>query len=89
MQTAFQLKPGFFAAYSRSHNPCVPEGKMRIYCARIEAYDIDIKPGTPDDETAFTVLPALAEGEPEIALALTKLGESLAANRAELEKQLG
>lgn len=89
MKTAFQNGPGFFSASSHEHNPRVPAGMMRVYCVRLEAYDIDGNdPEDPGLETSFEVLFAQAEGHPEIAHMLLHLSKSIEANRELLEHEL-
>jgi hypothetical protein len=84
MTTAFQTGPGFYAAESNKNNPRIPPGVVRIYCARIEAYDL------PDDDDladsiSFTLLVALSETDPRIGRALQQLMSSLDGNRSTLE----
>lgn len=68
-------------------NKTIPRGKMRIYCVRLEAYDLAMGE-TRDLETKFEVLFAQCEGKPEIAQMLLQLGESIESNRREIEKNL-
>lgn len=86
MKTAFQNGPGFYAAATSDKRRDLPRNTMRIYCARLEAYDL---PLTDDamDAVKWELLPAQAEGKPEIARALLLLADVLAANKAELERQ--
>ena len=78
MTTAFQTGPGFYAANSKKSDQSIPAGKLRIYCARIEAYDMDL---TDDEEpaldTSFELLVAKSQGNPQIAKALLQLHKSL------------
>lgn len=85
MTTAFQTGPGFFAAMSHSHDKSVPLGFLRVFCARIEAYDLP-KGSEVMDKIEFTVLFAMAEEDPRIAQALLYLGETIAGNRKALEE---
>ena len=80
MTTAFCTGPGFFSVKTSKSDPSIPPNVMRIFTARIEAYDY---PETSPDfqESVFTVLPAKADGRPEIAKALLELGNVIQANR--------
>ena len=89
MNTAFATGPGMYAAMTLdTNNPIsrdesIPPGCARVYCARIEAYDL--KAGVDDlDSVSFTLLPAMADGNPKLAKALLILGEVLQANKAQL-----
>jgi hypothetical protein len=80
MTTAFQNGPGFYAARTSETNPRVQPGILRIYCARLEAYDIPAAAGMEDLETKFELLVAQAERDAEIARALLDLHESIGRN---------
>lgn len=86
MKTAFQTGPGFFAANDCRHEPAVPPGVMRVYCARLEAYDIEPEKNQDDAETSFELLVAKAEGNPELARVLLRLKEALIGNSPLLER---
>lgn len=88
MKTAFQNGPGFYAADTSRNRADLPPNSMRIYCARLEAYDLPLA-GDAVDNIEFQILFAQAEGNPEIARALLKLGEAIAANRKQLEREIG
>ncbi len=81
MKTIIATGPGFYAADS-DKMPSVPKGKLRVYCARIEVYELDETQG--DLDTSFELLVAKAEKQPGLANALLKLADSLEANRQEL-----
>ena len=83
MKTALSTGPGFFAADSSDHNPKVKKGKVRIYCAKIEVYDID--DSEADNNTVFEILFAKAEKDPLVAEALLKLGGTIQANEENLK----
>jgi hypothetical protein len=87
MKTAFQTGPGMFAADSRKVDRSIPPRVVRVYCARIEAYDITDAP--IDLDTEFEILFAKAEKDPRVARALLKLGEAIEANRALLSRSAG
>lgn len=80
MNTAFATGPGFYAANTRKVDDTVPEGRIRLYVARIEAYDGPLAHGTPFNQTEFKLLPAMADGNPAVARALLQLHASLTAN---------
>ena len=66
-----------------SRDDSIPQGCARVYCAMIEAYDL--KAGVDDlDSVTFTLLPAMADGNPKLAKALLILGEVLQANKKQL-----
>lgn len=89
MTTVYQTGPGFYAANSTDCDPTVPEGMLRIYCVRLEAYDMPKAPEEIDAETTFEVLFAKSEKNPAIAKALLVLGDAIAANRELLKRDLG
>jgi len=84
MTTAFQTGPGFYAANTRAVDKAIPAGVMRVYCARIEAYDL--ADDQVDLDTQFSLLVAMAEGKPQIAKALLSLADSIGGNRKTLEE---
>lgn len=86
MKTVFSTGPGFYAASTRKVDDTVPPDKIRMFIARVEAYDGPLALGTDFDKTEFKLLPAMAEGKPEVARALLQLHSSLSAN-LELLKQ--
>ena len=89
MTTAFQTGPGFYAALTSDHCPSLPPNTMRVYCARLEAYDIPTN--DPDDsglETRFQLLFHDADGKPEIARAILQLADSIEGNKESLLKEL-
>lgn len=83
MKTIFQTGPGLFAAASNKTEKSAPPGKVRIYLARIEAYDLD--GGPLDDETSFELLVAKASKNKQLANALLILSDSLQSNKKMLE----
>ena len=80
MKTAFSTGPGFYAANTRKVDDTVPPGMMRFYIARIEAYDGPLSKGSDLADTEFKLLPAMADGRPEVARALLQLHSALAGN---------
>lgn len=84
MTTIFQSGPGLYAAETPEGNASVAPGTMRVYCARIEAYDLSASEQS-DMDTSFHILFAKAENDPRIARALLKLGDTIAVNRTQLE----
>lgn len=89
MTTAFQTGPGFYAALASDKYPELPPDTMRIYCVRMEAYDLKTNSTEePGLETNFKVLFHEADGKPEIARALLQLGSSITANQESLLKEL-
>ncbi len=80
MKTVFNTGPGFYAASTRTHDDTVPSGAMRFFIARIEAYDGPLALGSEFEKTQFKLLPAMAEGKPEVARALLQLHFALSAN---------
>lgn len=85
MTTAFQTGPGFFAADTSEHDKTLPANTMRVYCARIEAYDLPLHDKAALD-TQFTILAAQGENDPRVAKALLKLGEHIKGNKTTLEE---
>jgi hypothetical protein len=79
MTTAFQTGPGLFAADSASHDTAIAAGKIRVYCVRVEAYDLDQREQS-DLDMEFEILFAKAEKNPQIAKALLKLKEAISLN---------
>lgn len=88
MKTAFQTGPGFYAADTCKSNKDVAAGDLRIYCIRMEAYDITGSPEDPGNEIKFELVFAKAEHDPRIAMALLKLGKAIEANKETLESML-
>jgi hypothetical protein len=88
MKTAYRNGPGFYAAATSSKRPDLPPNTTRIYCARLEAYDLPLA-GDAVDNIEFQLLFAQADGNPEIARALLLLGETIAANREQLQREIG
>lgn len=90
MTTAFQTGPGFFAAETSAYNKAIPPSSLRIYCARIEAYDLP-EESADMDNIQFEILFAKAEKDPQIAHALLKLRDTINENepllRALLKKK--
>jgi hypothetical protein len=80
MTTAFQTGPGFYAAASRKADKSLPPGTVRIYCARLEAYDLPRAAEEHELKTEFKLLVAMAEEKPAIARALLQLHGALNAN---------
>lgn len=87
MKTAFQTGPGFYAAETHKVNPTIKPGEMRIYCVRLEAYDLEV--GGGDNDITFEIVFAKVEKDPHLAKALLKLGDAIEANRAGLEQFTG
>lgn len=86
MRTAYQTGPGYYAAGTPPHDAAIPEGHVRIYCVRMEAYDIEKHPGGDGDDVKFELLFSMCEGDPVLARALLKLGRAVNANRPALER---
>lgn len=84
MKTAFQTGPGFYAADTDKHDRTLAKDTMRIYCVRLEAYDL--ANDQVDLDTQFTVLFGMVDTDPRLAKALLKLGEGIKANEAELKR---
>jgi hypothetical protein len=87
MNTVFQTGPGFFAANTNEGDSAVPKGRIRILCARLEAYDLEIKNESDMDDIKFEVLFAKAEGKPQLAKAMLALADAINGNRAMLEAE--
>ena len=87
METAFKNGPGMYALFTNGHNKRVPENKARVYCIRLEAYDLDAN-YSGDDTAKFEVLFFQAENKPEIAFALLQLADAINSNSEELKKNL-
>lgn len=85
MNTAFATGPGFFMANTNRVEPSLADGVMRVYCVRIEAYDLG--KSQLDLETRFTVFAALAENNPVVARALLSLGKAVEQNKSYIEEQ--
>lgn len=85
MKTAFQTGPGFFCGFTHKFNRRVDPGQLRLYLARLEAYDFPLQVFSGEDQTQFQVLASMAEGNPELAHALLQLGEHINGNRELLE----
>lgn len=87
MVTAFSTVPGFYAAVDSRHDSNVPKGKLRIMCARLESYDMDVgNEEEPALDSSFIILASMAEGKPEVARALLSLGRHIEGNREVLER---
>ena len=74
MKTAFQNGPAMFAIRTIKSNPKT----VRVYCCRLEAYDLG--PEDDTDECSFQVLFAQAEENKEIAKALLDLKKAIECN---------
>jgi hypothetical protein len=85
--TVLSTGPGFYAASTRSHDDLVPAGKIRMFVARIEAYDGPLERGTQFDKMQFNLLPAMADGDKAVARALLALHSTLTANLELLKKE--
>ena len=91
MTTAYSTGPGFYAVMTKdaknpiTHDTTIPAGKVRVYVARLEAYDIDAS--AADGEIQFTVLPAMAQGNPRVAKALLLLGDVINGNREAIRQE--
>ena len=81
MTSIIQTGPGFFAASTKKK-----EHVLRIYCARLEAYDLPLASDAMDN-IQFEILFAKAEGQPEIATMLLELGRAIEGNKALLEQE--
>lgn len=88
MKTVFGTGPGFFAAKTDRVSASVPPKTVRIYCARLEAYDIPAEDGAMDN-LKFTLLPAMADKNPELAQALLDLAQVIGSNREFLTQTAG
>lgn len=89
MTTAFSTLPGFYAAQTDKTNPRVPPRTLRIYVARLEAYDMPVNDDEePGLDTQFTILGALAAGNPEVANSMLLLAQHVEANRTNIESEL-
>lgn len=86
MTTAYQTGPGFYAANTKECDPTVPEGCVRIYCVRLEAYDLERKPDEEGLDVSFEIIFAKAEKDRRLATALLALGRAIEGNRAKLER---
>lgn len=84
MKTVFSTGPGWFWAETPDGSD-VPDGKMRIHCARIECYELDESQG--DLETTFELLVAKSENNRDVARSLVSLHSSLGMNIVELKKE--
>lgn len=85
MTTAFQTGPGFFAAATSNKDKTLPPNTMRVYCARVEAYDLPLNGGEDELDAQFTILASLGENDPRVAGALLKLGVHVDTNKSTLE----
>lgn len=86
MNTAFQTGPGFFAAQTAKVDRTIPLGIIRIYCARLEAYDLPHHGDDPGLETTFEILAAKVEKDPRLARALLLLADHVNGNRELIEE---
>lgn len=84
MKTAYQTRPGFYAANTSKVDKTIPGGVLRVHCLRMEAYDL---PAGDDsmDNIEFVVLFAMAENNPAIAGALLTLRDAINGNEAMLK----
>ncbi len=89
MKTVFSTGPGFYAAATNKSDDRIPEGMMRFWVARLEAYDGPARFGTENDALEFKVLCAMAENNPDVARALVQLHDALASNLERLKKEAG
>lgn len=85
MKTVLQTGPGFYAANTSQVDAKIPPGVLRVYCARVEAYDME-KTDPAMDDIQFELLVAKAEKDPELAKALLQLVKSLSGNIPLLER---
>ena len=84
LSTVFKTGPGLFCVNSKAAEAAVPDGTVRIYMASIEAYDMP--KGDKDCENLhFTLLVAMAEGNPQLARALLTLSAAIEQNRKRLQ----
>lgn len=92
LKLAYSTGPGLYAANSKKADKTVPEGRLRVYLARIETYDGPIVENFAStfSETQFKLLVSMAEGNPAVAKALVTLHHALEGNieflRAEMHK---
>lgn len=89
MNTAFQTGPGFYAAQSAKVDQSIPPGIVRIYCARLEAYDLPCHGDDPALDTTFEILAAKVEKDPRLARALLLLADHVKGNRELIEEIAG
>lgn len=82
MNTVFQTGPGFYAASTCKVDKTIAPDIIRCYCARIEAYDLEVTAGESMDmdQTRFELLVAKAEKQPGLATALLQLAASIRSN---------
>lgn len=80
LKTAFSTGPGLFAVRTSSSDPSIGSETVRLFTARIEAYDGPRAKNTDFDEMVFTLLPAMAVGKPDVARAMIELHATLTAN---------
>lgn len=85
MKTHLQTGPGLFWV-ATAEIPGIPQGVMRLYCARVEAYDLPYN-GEAINNLKFELLVAKGEGRPELARALLELGRAIQVNASELRKE--
>lgn len=85
MKTIFSTGPGFYAASTHEFDDLVTPGNLRLFIARIEAYELPAKTGTEFDKHEFMLLPAMASNKPEVARALLQLHASLSQNLRQLK----
>ena len=70
MTTAYQTGPGMYAATTDKVDRTIPPGAVRVHCVRLEAYDLPAKPEQHDLDAEFTIVFAMAEGNPALAKTL-------------------
>lgn len=84
MITRLSTGPGMFAAFTTPKMaPGLALGNVRMLCARLEVYDVT----EAESEVSFKLLPAMAEGKPEVADALLQLAKTIELNRKLLEAE--
>lgn len=81
MTTVFSTGPGYYAIDSAKSIPELGRTGARVYCLRLEAYDID----TQDDQLVFELFVCKAEKNKKVAVGLLKLLQSLQGNQKALE----
>ncbi|MCH6256684.1 hypothetical protein MLD52_09010 [Puniceicoccaceae bacterium K14] len=83
MNTAFQTGPGVYALATDTIDENISKDTVRVYFARLEAYDMPKEDA--HNNSKYRLLVSMAEDSPEIAQALLRLSESIEINRDNLE----
>lgn len=85
MKTVYSTGPGFYAADTTEGDPTVPPNVLRVYCVRMESYDLDCK---TDLSLSFHLIFAKAEEDKRIAKSLLSLRDAINANETILKRLL-